>query len=212
MKPLKLLTTGDVARLCGFSPSAVLQWIRSGKLEAYSSPGGQHRVDPGNLLCFLKAHKMRIPSELAPQSDGYRILIVDHNNTLGDILRNALTESRIPCAVDVARNGVIGCMKIPTFKPDLILLDITMRELDCVEMCRAVKGSQELAHTRVLLVTGHDDNGRRNEALKAGADDWIAKPLSASRLLAKVAETLGIENSAESAPAGDSLAWTEEVV
>lgn len=59
-----LFTTGQVAELCGFSPSAVLQWIRAGKLTAYHSPGGQNRVTPEDLLRFMRSHGMRIPPEL----------------------------------------------------------------------------------------------------------------------------------------------------
>jgi len=66
--PHSLLTTGEVARLCGFSPSAVLKWIRAGKLPAYTSPGGQNRVDPKELLGFMRTSGMRIPEELQDES------------------------------------------------------------------------------------------------------------------------------------------------
>ncbi len=61
---LQLYTTGQVAKMCGFSTSAVLQWIHAGKLSTYHSPGGQNRIAPKDLLKFMKAHDMRIPADL----------------------------------------------------------------------------------------------------------------------------------------------------
>jgi len=203
----RLLTTGDVARLCGFSPSAVLQWIRSGKLPAYSSPGGQHRIDPQRLLAFLREHRMRVPPELAP-GDTHRILIVDDEETIRELLTQVLKESDIPCVAESAKNGVIGCMKIPIFKPHLITLDIVMPELDGVEMCRSVKSSDEFADTKVLIVTGYADDERLQRALAAGADDWLAKPVNISVFIKKVAELLGIERSADAANVADTTVVT----
>ena len=196
MKLPRLLTTGDVAKLCGFSPSAVLQWIRAGKLSAFSSPRGQHRVDPADLLTFLKENNMRVPPELSPEDKEFRILIVDDDESIHGVLKAMLLESRIPCKVDVALNGVIGCMKIPIFAPHLIVLDLVMPELDGVEMCRSVKGSQEFGDTKVLLITGYADDERLREAIDAGADDWIAKPVKTDQFMAKVAKVLGLKTPA----------------
>ena len=190
----KLLTTGDVARLCGFSPSAVLQWIRGGKLAAYSSPGGQYRVDPQELLSFLREHNMRVPPELSPE-EGYRILIVDDDERIRDLFVQILTESDIPCVVETAKNGVVGCMKIPIFKPHLVTLDIVMPELDGVEMCRSVKATDKFGDIKVLLVTGFPDDERLQAALDAGADDWLAKPVDVRLLIEKVSTLLGISSS-----------------
>ena len=190
----QLLTTGDVARLCGFSPSAVLQWIRSNKLSAYSSPGGQHRIDPEQLLEFLQKHGMRIPLELA-SANGHRILVVEDDESVRDLLIRFLNDSDIPCTVESAGNGVIGCLKIPTFKPDLVVLDLVMPELDGVEMCRTVKGSEEFAGIKVLVITGQPDDEQLHHAMSAGADGWIARPVVMQDFIRKVEETIGLSSA-----------------
>ena len=193
--PAKLLTTGQVARLCGFSQSAVLQWLHSGKLSSYSSPGGQHRVDPNALLQFLKAHGMRVPGELE-EPCAHRILVVDDEELVRNVLVRLFEASNIDCAVEVAENGVIGCMKLATFRPHLVILDVVMPEVDGAEVCRTILASEALADTKVLLLTGYPEHARLTAALRAGADDWVCKPPTADELLGKVARLLGIPASA----------------
>jgi len=190
----QLLTTGDVARLCGFSPSAVLQWIRSNKLSAYSSPGGQHRIDPEQLLEFLQKHGMRIPREMA-SVNGYRVLVIEDDKSVRDLLIQHLNDSDIPCTIESASNGVIGCMKIPTFKPELVVLDLTIPELDGVEMCRTVKGSDEFAGVKVLVMLEHPDDEQIDHAMSADADGWIAKPVVMQDFILKVEETIGLSSA-----------------
>ena len=57
------LTTGDVARYCHVTPQAVLKWIKAGKLQAYSTPGGQHRVEQRTFVEFLHEYEMPVPAE-----------------------------------------------------------------------------------------------------------------------------------------------------
>ena len=83
-------------------------------------------------------------------------------------------------------------MKIPIFKPHLIVLDVVMPELDGVEMCRSVKSSDAFRDTKVLLISGYPEDERLQKALLAGADDWIAKPVTARPFIEKVAAMLGV--------------------
>ena len=121
----------------------------------------------------------------------YRILIVDDEEGVRDVLGRVLRESGVPCEIETAENGVTGCMRIPVFRPHLIVLDAILPELDGAELCHVVRVSSEFAHTRLLLVTGNPDDPRVQSALDAGADDWIAKPVDLEQFVAKVAGLLG---------------------
>lgn len=199
--PKKLLSTGDAARLSGFSPSAVLQWIHAGKLRSYSSPGGQHRIDPAEFLEFLKAHGMRIPAELEPDGPR-RVLIVEDEEQVREALREMLTRSGLNVEVDTAETGVAGCMRIPVFKPHLVVLDIVIPLLDGAELCRWLRASEDHGHTKVLLTTGFPDDDRFRAAVSAGADDWIFKPVRMAPFVSKVAALLGIAEPPALATAG----------
>jgi len=187
-----LLTTGEVAKLCDFSPSAVLQWIRSGKLQAYSSPGGQHRVETAELCRFLKAHGMRIPEGMEGR-ERHRVLIVEDEEAVRNLLVTVLRQALPDCVVEGADNGLSACMQIPVFQPDLLVLDLIMPELDAAELCRLVKVSEQYADMRILLVTGHPEDERVAEALDAGADACMAKPIDLAAFVAQVEELLGAQ-------------------
>ena len=205
----RLLSTGDVARLSGFSPSAVLQWIHAGKLRSYSSPGGQHRIDPAEFLECLKAHGMRVPPEL--EADGVRrVLIVEDEEQVREALRVMLARSGLNLVVEAADSGVAGCMRIPVFRPHLVVLDLVIPLLDGVELCRWLKASPEFGDTKVLLTTGYPDDERFRAAQEAGVDDWMFKPVRVAPFVSKVAALLGIaEPAAALATAGAGVSPTD---
>ena len=191
----RLLTTGEVARLCGFSPSAVLQWIHGGKLASYSSPGGQRRVDPAELERFLKTHGMQVPPELTAATQN-RILIVDDDPAVRAALQDMLHRSGLPCRVETADNGIAACIRIPQFRPHLIILDLIMPELSGVELCRAVRSYAEFKRIKLLVITGQPDSLHVQEALDSGADGWLPKPVIFTDLIARIRDALGLTPAA----------------
>ena len=187
----KLLTTGQVAKLCGFSPSAVLQWINAGKLPAYSSPGGRHRVAPGDLLEFLDEHGMHIPLELRQQV-APRILIVDDEATVRKTLKGMLDAAPFRAEVEEASSGAEGCIKVAAFKPNLLILDVRMPGVDGEDLCRYMRRSDEFADVKVLVVTGYADDDSISRMTDAGADAWLAKPVQMEEFIKLVAGLLGL--------------------
>lgn len=185
------LTTGEVARMCGFSPSAVLHWIRSGKLGAFSSPGRQHRIDPHELHRFLKDHAMEVPAELAERTQS-RILVVAETPRECHEIEQMLRRSSLACRVETATDGVSACVRVPQLRPDLIVLDLLLPEFDGTEMCRAVRACAEFSGTRILVVTPDPGHPRLQAALDAGADGWILKPVAFADFITRVRSVLGL--------------------
>ena len=64
MTEIHPLTTGQVARYCHVSRATILDWIKSGKLKAYTTPGSHFRVLSADLLSFLEAHGMPVHADL----------------------------------------------------------------------------------------------------------------------------------------------------
>lgn len=60
----KAFTTGQVGRYCQVSRATVLKWIRQDYLQAYTIPGGYHRVPRSSLLCFMQEYRIPVPSEV----------------------------------------------------------------------------------------------------------------------------------------------------
>ena len=194
-KSAKLLTTGQVAKLCGFSPSAVLQWINTGKLPAYSSPGGRHRVAPSDLVRFLRKHGMHIPDELT-RGAAHRVLIVDDEPTVRKALAAMLETASFDAQIEEAGSGAEGCVKVAQFKPDLLILDVRMPGVDGQDLCRYLRGTEEFAEVKVLVVSGYPDDDSISDMMEAGADAFLAKPVDKDEFIRLAGELLG-----ETAPA-----------
>ena len=112
-----------------------------------------------------------------------RILIVDDNATNVDILRRLL---RKDFEVATAASGEECLSVVPTFKPQLVLLDIMMPGMDGYEACRRIKSSAIGEFVQVILVSGKGSTAERVKGYEAQADDYIVKPFDHEELLSKV--------------------------
>lgn len=113
-----------------------------------------------------------------------RILVVD------DIPTNRLLlEARLATAyyqVSSAANGPEALALAASEKPDLILLDVMMPDMDGFEVCQRLKADRETAHIPVVMVTALDSPADRVRGLEAGADDFLTKPVDGAALFARV--------------------------
>ncbi len=89
--------------------------------------------------------------------------------------------------VDDAKTGEEGLVKLRKFRPDLVLLDINMPGMDGFATCRLIRADQNVA---IIMLTVHDTEAAKVEALDAGADDFITKPFSTPELLARIRAAL----------------------
>ena len=117
-----------------------------------------------------------------------KILIVDDTETMR--LYEHMLLSGQGYDLEMAENGVQALDKIKAFKPDLVLLDIMMPEMDGIECCRRIKSNNETKHTKVVIVTTKSEYGKVKEAFAAGCDDYVTKPINRTELLSKMSELL----------------------
>ena len=110
-----------------------------------------------------------------------KILIVDDEPQITRVLRTSLSTQGY--TIRVAGNGVQGLEIAHEWKPDLVITDLAMPEMDGVELCREVRAVSQVPII-VLSVRNHDR--MKIEALDAGADDYVTKPFSIQELQARV--------------------------
>jgi two-component system OmpR family response regulator len=110
-----------------------------------------------------------------------KVLVIDDEPEITDIVETFLTESGY--TVEVENNAVQALAKARKFKPDVILLDIMMPEVDGYGVCQELKKDGALAHVPVIFLTGKDRNDDMGRSFKAGGDMFIKKPFSCERLL-----------------------------
>lgn len=118
-----------------------------------------------------------------------RVLIVDDNEfnrrTLATVIRRAGIT-----AVEFAVDGVDGLRKVDRFRPDLVLLDVEMPNMDGLEMCRRLRASATHAELPVLFQTVLDRDEEQVRCFEAGGSDFISKPIRPGECVARVRHQL----------------------
>ena len=141
-------------------------------------------TDPGLGTSFT----VYLPSLLKRQAA--RILIVDDDHAIRRILIEALTMDR-QYLVEEASSGTEASIKLGTYRPDLLILDIFMPEMDGVEVCRNICNEPELADLKVIITTGYPNHPKLDEVVKLGFTNIFSKPFELRRFVAAVARILG---------------------
>jgi len=125
-----------------------------------------------------------------------RILVVDDEPQIRRILRTTLTAANYE--VDDAKTGEEALTKLREYRPDLVLLDINMPGMGGLETCKAIRADPNIA---IVMLTVHNTEAAKVEALDAGADDFVTKPFSTPELLARIRAVLRRVPVAQSTPA-----------
>jgi type IV pilus assembly protein PilB len=119
-----------------------------------------------------------------------RILAVDDDPFIRKMLEKVLTEAKFE--VVLAADGTEALEKAYRDMPDLIVSDVLMPELDGLELVKKLKGHLGTSMIPVILLTSKDEVESEVEGLEAGADDYIPKPIVASRLVARINRMMSI--------------------
>ena len=123
-----------------------------------------------------------------------KILTADDEKSIKDFLRDLLTSR----GFDVVRasNGKETLEAVKQERPDLVLLDINMPDMDGLQACEALKKDPDNASLPVLMLTAREDDSVIVQALKFGADDYLMKPIMIQELLDKIDDLLSKARSA----------------
>ena len=113
-----------------------------------------------------------------------RILLVEDNDMNRDMLSRRL--QRRGYDVTIAVDGREGVEKALAESFDLILMDMSLPEIDGWEATRQLKASPQVSGTPIIALTAHAMEGDRKRAIDAGCDDYDTKPIELDRLLAKM--------------------------
>src|SRR5262245_17949713 len=113
-----------------------------------------------------------------------KILYVEDNDDNVYMLKNRLT--RAGFTIVIATNGVQGVAMAASEQPDLIIMDLTLPDMDGWEASRRIKADPATKHIPVVALTANAMAGDREKALAAGCDDFDTKPVELERLLGKI--------------------------
>ena len=113
-----------------------------------------------------------------------KLLLVEDNEMNRDMLSRRLAKRGFD--VVVAVDGASGAAAAATERPDLILMDISLPDMDGCEVTRLVRAEPATASIPIIALTAHAMETDRLRALDAGCQDYDTKPVDLARLLAKI--------------------------
>lgn len=119
------------------------------------------------------------------------ILLIDDQPDALNLLKNVLFEYQI----QTAKSGKEGILKAKEIKPDLILLDVMMPDIDGFEVCKILKNDVETADIPIIFVTAKVFLNDVVKGLELGANDYITKPFELSELTARVKTQIELRNA-----------------
>ena len=110
-----------------------------------------------------------------------KILLVDDEAQITRVLRTALATQGY--SLRIAANGVEGMQAVHEWKPDVVITDVSMPEMNGVELCREIR---TVSQVPIIVLSVRNQDHMKVEALDAGADDYVTKPFSIQELQARV--------------------------
>lgn len=128
------------------------------------------------------AAELAVPDGVPP----IRVLVVDDEAELAELV--ATTMRIAGCETAVAPDAATAIRKAPAFRPDIAILDFMLPDLDGAGLLRRLRSQRP--DLPVIFLTARGDVQHRVEGLRAGADDYIAKPFSLEELIARIGAVL----------------------
>lgn len=187
-----VFTTGEAAKICKVSQQTIIRCFDSGQLKGFRVPGSRFRRIPRDqLYAFMRDNG--IPTD-ALDSGRRKILVVDDDEDLMELICDAL-ERDGRMEVQSVNNGFGAGMMIKEFRPDLIVLDVMLPDINGKEVCTLVRTQPNMDDVRIICISGMVETDKIQELYDAGANDFMKKPFDVDQLVARICQLLEMEAS-----------------
>jgi excisionase family DNA binding protein len=175
------LTPNEVAQLLMVNPVTVRQWAARGLLRSLATPGGHRRFLLSDVEEFARSRGATPASRSSGRPD--RVLIVDDDPQLGRFIADLVRSRDAHVETEIAVDGFEAGSKVESFRPHVLLLDLTMPGVDGYEVVRRLRARPTLNHIRIVAVTSTGGSDSAQGILAAGANACLSKPLNEEQLL-----------------------------
>lgn len=185
-----VFTTGEAAKICKVSQQTIIRCFDSGQLKGFRVPGSRFRRIPRELL-YTFMRENGIPTD-ALDSGKRKVLVVDDDEDLVELIVDALErDGRFD--IRSVNNGFQAGMLIKEFRPDLIVLDVMLPDINGKEVCTLVRSQQAMDDVRIICISGMVEADKVQELRDAGANDFMQKPFDVDVLINRVCQLLEVE-------------------
>jgi excisionase family DNA binding protein len=190
-----VFTTGEAAKICKVSQQTIIRCFDNGGLKGFRVPGSKFRRIPREALYkFMKENN--IPTD-ALESGKRKVLLVDDDVELLELINKVLDDDG-RFEVRVAQNGFDAGMMVKEYRPDLIVLDVMLPDINGKEVCNRVRADASLEEVRILCMSGLVEEDKIQELRLAGADDFLHKPFDIEVLIERMCMQLDLETATTS--------------
>src|ERR1700693_192151 len=146
-----VFTTGEAAKVCKVSQQTIIRCFDNGQLKGFRVPGSRFRRIPREALHkFMKDNG--IPTD-ALESGKRKVLLVDDDGELVELMTKVLEEDG-RFEVRIASNGFDAGMMVKEYRPDIIVLDVMLPDINGKEVCQRVRADATLEDVRILCISG----------------------------------------------------------
>ena len=186
-----VFTTGEADKICKVSQQTIIRCFDSGQLKGFRVPGSRFRRIPRDqLYAFMRDNG--IPTD-ALDSGKRKLLIVDDDEDLVELMRDAFDrDGRFE--VRTVNNGFGAGMMIKEFRPDLVVLDVMLPDINGKEVCNLVRSDATMDDVRIICISGMVEQEKIQELRDAGADEFMKKPFDVDQLVTRVCQLLDVES------------------
>jgi excisionase family DNA binding protein len=187
-----VFTTGEAAKICKVSQQTIIRCFDNGTLKGFRVPGSRFRRIPRNeLYSFMRDNG--IPTD-ALESGKRKLLIVDDDQELVELMSDTFArDGRFE--IKTANNGFDAGMLVKEFRPDLVVLDIMLPDINGKEVCQRIRSDPTMEAVKVVCISGMVEADKVADLKAAGADDFLQKPFQVERLLDRCCELLDMEKA-----------------
>lgn len=187
-----VFTTGEAAKICKVSQQTIIRCFDNGSLKGFRVPGSRFRRIPREqLYSFMRDNG--IPTD-ALESGNRKVLIVDDDEELVELLVDVFQrDGRFD--IRSANNGFDAGMQVKEFRPDLVVLDVMLPDINGKEVCQRVRSDDTLESVKIICISGMVEQSKVADLRAAGADDFMHKPFAVDQLLERACDLLEIERA-----------------
>ncbi|MHC4423709.1 MAG: response regulator [Planctomycetota bacterium] len=185
-----LYTTGEAAEICKVSQQTIIRCFDAGRLDGFRIPGSKFRRIPRpSLVKFMKDNN--IPLDTL-ESGKKKVLIVDDDAEIIELLVDVLVrDGRFE--VKAASSGYDAGILTQQSRPDLILLDYMLPDVNGNVVCQTIRKNPEFENIKIIIISGVIKQDEIDQLLKSGAEDFIRKPFDITELIGKITAVLQIK-------------------
>ncbi len=185
----EVYSTGEAAKICKVSQQTIIRCFDSGKLQGFYVPGSRFRRIPRESLArFMKENSIPVS---ALDSGKKKVLVVDDEQDIVDLLVDILQQDG-RFEVKTASTGYDAGLLTQQFRPDVIVLDYLLPDINANVVCKTIRSDPTLADTRIIIISGMVEEDKIRDLRELGIHAFMRKPFQIEELVGKIAELLEV--------------------